>query len=208
MEAACAAGGHVWQLVRIDVHEGKVVALTSRATILMTVDGNHLQLPNALVFKSVLLNYSRNPKRRFDFDTTVDARSSWHSAMDIGTASIAAIDGVLAEPPPSALIRSLSNDGATLQFTGWIDQTRNDLGKTRSEAMRRVRKTLREAGILPPDPVQKVMLYRDAGGEDAHAPETGLARDTSVDHALDAQVGQARIIEDGKDLLDTPTSTP
>jgi len=181
--------------VRIDVHEGKVVALTSRATILMTVDGNHLQLPNALVFKSVLLNYSRNPKRRFDFDTTIDARSSWHSAMDIGTASIAAIDAVLDDPSPSALIRSLTNDGATLQFTGWIDQTRNDLGKTRSEAMRHVRKALAQAGIVAPEAVSRVVLVRtevDTGH--AHEPET--ARDTSVDHALDAQVGAARHRED------------
>lgn len=199
-----APGDHV----RIDSHEGKVVSLNSRATVLMTMDGNHLQLPNSLVFKSVLLNFSRNPRRRFEFETNVGTRASWHLAMDTGLAALASVDGVLAEPAPNVLIRSLSDSGATLQFQAWIDQTRNDLGKTRSEAMRRVRKTLREAGILPPDPVQKVMLYRDAGGEDAHAPETGLARDTSVDHALDAQVGQAREIEDGKDLLDTPTSTP
>jgi hypothetical protein len=74
--------------------------------------------------------------------------------------------------------------------------------------MRRVRKTLFEAGILPPDPVQKVMLMRESGTRDTHAPETGLARDTSVDHALDAQVGKARAIEDGEDLLDTPPPSP
>lgn len=189
--------------VRIDSHEGKVVALTSRATILMTADGNHLQLPNALVFKSVLLNYSRNPKRRFEFETTVDARSSWHTAMDVGVASIVAIDGVLAQPAPSALIRSLSNDGATLQFSGWIDQTRNDLQKTRSEAMRRVRKALRQAGITPPETVQRVILLRSAGDAE-HAHESEIQRDTSVDHALDAQVGQARDLEDGGNLLNPP----
>ena len=70
--------------VRVDTHEGKVVALTSRVTVLMTVDGNHLQLPNALVFKSVLLNYSRNPKRRFEFKPAWTARhrgiARWISA--------------------------------------------------------------------------------------------------------------------------------
>jgi small-conductance mechanosensitive channel len=50
--------------VRIDSYEGKIIALNSRTTILMTGEGNHLQLPNSLVFKSVLLNYSRNPQRR------------------------------------------------------------------------------------------------------------------------------------------------
>ena len=193
--------------VRIDTHEGKVIALTSRATVLMTFDGNHLQLPNSLVFKSVLLNFSRNPRRRFEFETNIGTQASWHQAMDTGLAALAAVDGVLADPAPNVLIKSLADNGATLQFHGWIDQTRNDLGKTRSEAMRRVRKTLRAAGILPPDVVQKVMLLRDSG-EEAHAPETSLSRDTSVDRALDAQVGRAREIEDGKDLLDTPPSTP
>ena len=84
---------------------------------------------------------------------------------------------------------------------------RSGFAEAPTKAMRRVRKTLREAGILPPDAVQKVMLLRNAG-EEAHAPETAQARDTSVDRALDAQVGQAREIEGGRDLLDTPASTP
>mgnify|MGYP001555653733 CR=1 FL=1 len=194
--------------VRIDAHEGKVVALTSRATVLMTFDGNHLQLPNSLVFKSVLLNYSRNPRRRFEFETNIGSHASWHEAMDTGVAALASVDGVLADPAPNVLIKSLADSGATLQFLAWIDQTRNDLGKTRSEAMRRVRKSLREAGQLPPNPVQKVMLLREAGGEQEHAPETGLSRDTSVDRTIDAQLGQAREVEDGKDLLDAPLSPP
>ena len=195
------------ETVRIDSFEGKVVALTARATILMTVDGNHLQLPNSLVFKSVLLNYSRNPKRRFDFETSVDNRASWHDAMDIGIDAIAAVDGVLAEPGPSSLIRSLSNDSATLQFTGWIDQTHNDLARTRSEAMRQVRKSLRRAGIVPPEAVQKVVLQRGAD-EVEHANEPARPRDTSVDRALDAQVGRARQLEDGGDLLEPLPATP
>jgi small-conductance mechanosensitive channel len=193
--------------VRIDAYEGKVVALTSRVTVLMTAEGNHLQLPNALVFKSVLLNYTRNPKRRFDFETNVGSRASWHEAMDTGVAALADVDGVLPDPAPAVLIRTVSNDGATLQFLAWIDQTRNDLGKTRSEAMRRVRRALREAGITPPELVQKVQLLREAG-EESHAPESASARDTSVDHALDAQVGHARAIEEGADLLDAPPPKP
>jgi len=51
----------------LDGHEGKVISLNSRATVLMTMDGNHLRLPNAMVFKGVLLNYTRNPLRRLQF---------------------------------------------------------------------------------------------------------------------------------------------
>jgi len=57
--------------VVIEGHEGRVAALTSRATSLITLDGNHLRLPNALVFKSVILNYSRNPVRQLNFDIEI-----------------------------------------------------------------------------------------------------------------------------------------
>src|SRR3546814_7403117 len=61
------------ELIAIEEYQGKVVALTSRTTIMKTLEGNQLQLPNALVFKSVLLNYSQNTRQRFDF--TVGLRS-------------------------------------------------------------------------------------------------------------------------------------
>jgi small-conductance mechanosensitive channel len=53
--------------VIINDHEGLVVRLTSRATILMTLDGNHLRIPNSEVFKATRLNYTGNPQRRFEF---------------------------------------------------------------------------------------------------------------------------------------------
>ena len=194
--------------VRIDSHEGRVVALTSRATQLMTADGNQLQLPNALVFKSVLLNYSRNPRRRFDFTTNVSVGQSWHDAMDIGVRALAEVEGVLGDPAPSALIRELADGSATLQFFGWIDQTRNDLQKTRSEAMRNVRRSLRAAGIVPPDGVQKIVLMRDAGAGDDHHAESAAPRDTSVDHTLDHQLAAAQDANEQVNLLDENAKPP
>lgn len=193
--------------VRIDSYEGKVVALSSRATILMTAEGNHLQLPNSLVFKSVLLNHSRNPQRRFDFKVTVGNAASLHHAMDLGIAELGAVEGILKQPAPNALILDLAGDGVGLQFTGWIDQTRNDLSRTRSEAIRRVRGAFWEAGVPAAESVSKVVLVRtETAGP---LPEPKHARDTSVDHALDAQVGHARRQEDGGDLLlETPPPGP
>ncbi len=54
-------------------HEGRVARMTSRATILVTLDGNHLRIPNSIVFKAVILHYTRNPERRFEFDLGIDA---------------------------------------------------------------------------------------------------------------------------------------
>lgn len=187
--------------VCIDVYEGKVIALNSRATVLMTAEGHHLQLPNALVFKSVLLNYSRNTQRRFDFDVMVEHGASLHTALDAGIAAIAAIEAVLKDPAPGGIVLNLDNDGAALRFTGWINQTRNDLTRTRSEALRRVRRALRQHGIAPPETRTRVNLVRnDALG--TLPGENGHERDTSVDHTLDVQVDRAQRAADGGNLLE------
>ncbi|MEJ2540681.1 MAG: mechanosensitive ion channel [Gemmatimonadota bacterium] len=57
--------------VLVDSYEGKIVRLTPRETILMTLDGNHVRVPNALVFRSPMTNFTRNPRRRFQFDAGV-----------------------------------------------------------------------------------------------------------------------------------------
>lgn len=187
--------------VRVDGHEGKVVALTSRATVLMTIDGNHLMLPNALVFKSVLLNFTRNPKRRFEFELDLNPDASMHGSMDAGIAALKSLDAVLEDPAPAALIMQIPPLGATLQFTGWIDQTRSDLPKTRSEALRLVMKALQRTANAAGEPIQRIRLERGAVRTQLPVDENGADRDTSVDHALDDQIGEARLEETAGDLL-------
>lgn len=54
-------------LVEVAEVTGYVQRLTSRTTVLMTLDGNQAQVPNSTVFKSTIHNFSSNPNRRDDF---------------------------------------------------------------------------------------------------------------------------------------------
>ena len=42
--------------VMIEGRQGRVIRLTSRATELLTLDGNHIRIPNAIVFEGVIVN--------------------------------------------------------------------------------------------------------------------------------------------------------
>lgn len=182
--------------IRIDSYEGKVVALTSRATILMTMDGNQLQLPNALVFKSVLLNYSQNPKRRFDFRTTMDPSHSIRQAQTLALEAYSGIDGVLDDPSPSWTVVQNAPGGIELQFFGWVDQRSSDLGKVRGEAIRLVKAAFARAGIQAPRAVQHVVLSREAPAQAAPEarpePTHGASVDTSVNRDIDDQLAEAQ----------------
>lgn len=199
-----APGEHVV----IDDREGKVVALTSRATLLMTLDGNELRLPNAMVFKAVVLNYSKNPQRRFDFAITIDPGESIREAQLLGLEEITRVDGVLAEPAPSWTVQDHLPAGTQLRFFAWVDQRESDLGKVRSEAIRVVKGAYARAGIAPPRATSHVVLHREAAGEalpgkpePAHEA-TGV--DTSVNRDIDRQLADAQRASDEDNLLDAP----
>lgn len=199
--------------VRIDDNEGKVVALQSRSTLMMTLDGNELQLPNALVFKAILLNYSRNPRRRFDFTVTIDGSQSIRVSHALAIEQVTRVDGVLSDPAPSWSVQEFTPAGIVLRFFGWIDQRQSDLGKVRGEAIRRVKAAFAQRGIEGPRTVYHVLTARDpsVGAPDAHAePVHSEDADTSVNRDIDDQLAQAQQAADAdtSNLLETPTDTP
>ncbi|MAN74865.1 MAG: MscS mechanosensitive ion channel [Henriciella sp.] len=142
--------------VLVDSHEGRVVRLTSRATILMTLDGNHLRVPNSTVFKAVILNYTRNPERRFDFELGVDAEDDPVAAMATGIAAMASLDFVLNDPKPDAIITAVGDSNIVISFMGWVDQSHTDFGKARSLAIRAAKDALETEGFTLPEPIYRL----------------------------------------------------
>jgi small-conductance mechanosensitive channel len=188
--------------VRIEGVEGKVVRLTSRASILLTLDGNHVRIPNAIVFKAVIENYSRNPLRRFSFPVGAGVDEDLVAAQDLGVGILRSMDGVLADPEPFALVEELGDSTVTVRFFGWVDQRQADFLKVRSEAIRLVKQGFDEAGIDMPEPIQRVRL-EDIAARAPGAPTaqraTTRTRDVAVDRHLEDQIEEERAAE--PDLL-------
>lgn len=142
--------------VVIEGSEGRVIRLTSRATILMTLDGNHLRIPNSTVFKAVILNYSRNPERRFEFALGIDADDDPVRGMAVGLQAVSALDFVLASPRPNAIITEVGDSNIMLRFFGWVDQTRTEFLKGRSLAIQTAKKALEAEGFALPEPIYRL----------------------------------------------------
>jgi len=145
-------------LVAIEGNEGRVIRLTSRATILMTLDGNHLRIPNSTVFKAVILNYTRNPQRRFDFLLGVDADDDPVDAMATGVAALEKLNFVLTDPEPAARISEVGDSNIVIQFLGWVDQSDTDFYKGRSLAIQAAKAALEECGFALPEPIYRLRI--------------------------------------------------
>lgn len=142
--------------VVIGEHEGIVMRLTSRATILMTLDGNHLRIPNADVFKGVILNYTRNPTRRFDFALGVDAEDDPALGMETGLAALRKLPFLLKDKAPFAAIEEVGDSSIVLRFYAWVDQTSADFLKARSLSIRAAKDALEADGFTLPEPIYRL----------------------------------------------------
>jgi len=156
--------------IALEGMEGFVIRLTSRATILMDIDGNHIRIPNATVFKATIVNYTRNPERRFSFELGVDADSELHEALAICLQTLQGLDFVLNNPEPGAWIEKVGDSNVLIGVSGWINQTGTDFTKARSEAIRTVKTALETAGFALPEPIYRLRFDGGASVPTAEQP--------------------------------------
>ena len=206
-------------LVEIEGDTGKVVRLTSRATILLTMDGNQVRVPNATVFKSRILNYSMNRERRFLFEIGVASDADLAHVRDVATEAVAKLPFTLAEPAAAAWIDRIGDGAIIMQVTGWIDQTATDFPSARGEAVRIVKAAIEALGVEVPDTTYRVQLLgagaaqvTEAADADeapgappppaALSPATAEAAPPRAERALDRILAAERGDARKPDLLD------
>lgn len=165
----------------INGQEGIVVRLTSRATILMTLDGNQLRIPNAEVFKGTILNYTKNPERRFTFELGVDANDDPLAAIKVGLDAIHQLDFVLDEPKAIAIIANVGDSNILLEFQVWVNQSETDFAKARSIAIRETKHALENEGFSLPEPIYRLRFNDKLEKAFEHTQSFKSATDTSSD---------------------------
>ena len=144
--------------VDINGNQGSVARLTSRATILITSEGNHLRIPNSQVFKAVIVNYTRNSERRFNFDLGIASNQNLTEAQQLAIDTLNQTEGVLDDPKPMALVQELGDFNVILRVYGWVDQDQFSFSKVRSEAIKRSKQAFDDAGVIMPEPTYQIRM--------------------------------------------------
>lgn len=178
--------------VVINGYEGRVIRLTSRATIIMTLDGNHVRIPNATVFNSVVINYTRNPQRRFQFDVGVRTSENVSAAQKLAAETLAAMEGVMDEPPPHVDVHEFGPSSLVLRAYGWVDQRHFEFLKVRSEAIRLVKEAFEAGGVEIPDPAYTLTMAPAAERREAAAAGPRRAIDIARRSDLEQQIAEER----------------
>lgn len=150
--------------VEIEGDTGKVIRLTSRATILLSFDGNHIRIPNSTVFKSRIVNFSRNAERRFTCTLGVASDADLDYARELTLKVLENLPFVLSAPQASVWIESVGDSSINFGLAAWINQNDTNVVLARSEAIRLVQAAYDSEGIGAPFPTYRLMLEGGVGG--------------------------------------------
>ena len=209
---------------------GYVQQLNVRSTILMTLDGNLVQIPNTTIYKSNLRNFTTNSNRREDFVVGIGYEDSINEAQEIARRVLADHPAVLNDPEPWVLADSMGQATINLRVYFWLNGREHSWLKVRSSVIRLLKLAFQEHGISMPDEAREVvfpqgvhvtMLAEKTAGESDDRPEKQVtpgsphgepaavstkaeAGFSSEAVIIEEQARQAKPLEHGENLLQSP----
>jgi len=147
-------------LIEVADVTGYVQQLNVRTTVVMTLDGNLVQVPNALVYKSTLRNFTASPNRREDFVVGIGYDDPIDTAQEVAREVLADHPAVLKDPEPWVLADGLGAATVNLRVYFWLNGREHSWLKVRSSVIRLVKRAFQQQGISMPDEAREVVFPR------------------------------------------------
>jgi small-conductance mechanosensitive channel/CRP-like cAMP-binding protein len=150
MEAPLAIGD--W--VQIGEFQGRVSQVSWRTVRIVSLESDEVTLPNSLLTRSTLTNFSRPSAAHQSFVAVrVHYRHPPNTVIAALVEAVRGTPGVLEDPPPHALVWEFSESEIVYRARYWIGDYRR-INSIRSDAGARIWYGLRRAGIENAYPVR------------------------------------------------------
>lgn len=130
--------------------EGTVTAIQIFYTVLLTVDSRTVIIPNGKLFNEVIVNVTREGKRRLDFDVRLGYTADIDKAKQIILDAVKSTANVLNAPPVRVGLVGLDNDCIRMTVNVWVNPASYLVVKI--ELMEKIIKNLGAAGVTFPKP--------------------------------------------------------
>jgi small conductance mechanosensitive channel len=106
--------------IRIGANEGVVTDISLRATVLRTIEGHEVLIPNADVFSSTIINLTRYPVRRHSVVVTLPLDADAQASRERLEAALRGVPGLEHEPQPHIASTAVGKDDQQFEARFWI----------------------------------------------------------------------------------------
>jgi small conductance mechanosensitive channel len=139
---------------------GTVQEVRLVSTTLTTGDNKLIIVPNALMYKSTITNYSANDTRRIDLVIGVGYDDDLKVAADVLAKVCHEHRGVLDEPPTKVFVTNLGDSSVDFVVRPWVKSA--DYWTVRAEILENAKVALEAAGCNIPYPQTDVHLHQQS----------------------------------------------
>lgn len=142
---------------------GRVLALNLRTTHVKTFDGKDIYIPNSIIIKQPVTNYTRDGLLRVDFTVGIDFGDDMDAARAVALRAVEQTEEVRYDFSPFVTIDELSVSTVNLRVYFWTDARdyRKGVIMLKSEVIRNVKTALLQEGFTLPANVQELKLYKN-----------------------------------------------
>lgn len=155
------------QWVLIDGNEGRVVDITWRRTRLETRDGDFILVPNAIVMKDTITNYTMpDPRHRTRIKVGAHYRHPPNQVKAAMLRAAAQCPEVISNPAPSVFLEEFGDSAITYRLNAWITSY-GSLERIKDEIRTHIWYEFERDGIEIPFPIRT--LYKPRPDADPQA---------------------------------------
>ena len=144
--------------IMVSDYTGKVTAINLRSTELRELDGRFVIIPNADVFMSSIVNYTRSVERRVDLQIGVNPDTDLEKAVSTGLGALEGIQGIMSDPAPVLVFDSFGDSTIQGIVRYWVDTNAADLLETQHAVVRAIQDTYDKNDIVMPYPTMEVTV--------------------------------------------------
>lgn len=157
----------VGDIIEIGSKKGPVKSIDLRNTHIRTADGRDIYIPNSIMIKDVLTNYTKDGLIRLDFTVGLDQNDDLEEARHLIIKYLLSQKEILQKPEPNVLTELIGVSSIDIKVFFWIDLFKGKpdeqslIGEPqKSKVMREVKDLLLNAGFNLPSTIIEHKMYR------------------------------------------------
>lgn len=141
-------------LIEVADFRGRVLSVDLRSTELRTLDGHNVLIPNASVFTTPIINYSRQATWRVGITVGVAYDSDLEAVRTTTINAVRRIPDVLDDPEPDLFFHTFNDSAIDFTVRYWIDARLTNPFTATDPAIVAIQRAFARAGIEIPYPIQ------------------------------------------------------
>ena len=154
---------NVGDTIQSDSITGVVKTLDLRNTHIRSFDGKDIYIPNAIIVKNPLYNYTRDGLLRFDFVAGIDQTDDANQARALILEGIETMDGVLKEPAPVVAVEELAKSTVNLRIYYWLNlfEYKGSALELKTVIINQTKEILMDKGFTLPSDIHELKIYKE-----------------------------------------------